>query len=134
MTLVISPPHMNQEQTLLLILEKLEKIDTGSVKRDESIAALNRFAGEQMEINVQTLERFERIEAILEKLQMDLSKQADILAGLLREKDISHAALVTLIEEEVINRLDVRNEKSIIYTDYKVKDHEERFEHVPVAA
>ncbi|CAM2005270.1 hypothetical protein [Acanthopleuribacter pedis] len=139
---------MTQEETLLLILKKVENIEASSAKRDEAITELqtmtaelqtmtaelqtsgqrrdkvlddlSKFAAEQIVINTENAERFERIETTLEEMRKD--------------KDISHHALVTLIEEEVIARLDARDEKAMLYTDYQIKDHEERFHHVPVGA
>ena len=97
---------MTQEEFQQVVIEKLNKVEA-------SVSDLQRFAVEQTEFNNDQRE--------FNAKQLETNK----------ELKISHDGLVKLIEQEVIDRLDVRNEKAMQYTDFMIQDHEQRYRHQP---
>jgi hypothetical protein len=96
--------------------------------QDEFQSAMLAFVAEQKDFN-------KRIDAGVKDLQRFAVEQTEFNIKQMetnKELKISHDGLVKLIEQEVVDRLDVRNEKAMQYTDFRVQDHEERYQHVPV--
>ena len=72
----------------------------------------------------------ERVEKFMERTEQFMEDQKETNQKL----TVDYDGLVFLVEEQVVRRLDGISDGTKLYTDQKVRKHEETYRHVPAVA
>jgi hypothetical protein len=107
---------MNQDQMLQEILKAVKTNTEILTRHSKDLEDLKQFAAEQRNINEEQKKFNEH--------QLETNENLEF----------SHKGMIKLIEEEVVNRLDARDEGAMVYTDRAIAEHERKYRHVPVPA